>query len=446
MRRTKISGMDVLVMKLAVNGGARTVPEGLVKPWPWITEEDKNAVLEALDAGVLAHWGEHLPLLEREWAQYVGVKHCLATNSGTSALHMCVAAAGIRPGDEVITSAFTFLASASCVLHHNGIPVFADIDPRTYNIDPGKIEEKITEKTKAIIPVHIHGLPADMDRVNAVAERHGLTVIEDACQAHGAEYKGRKIGALGDMAAFSLNANKNMQAGEGGLFVTDDDDFKTRAEMVRTFGEVVKPGVPREYNAFVMGWMYRPNAMTAALARSQLKRLDDMNALRIRNCEYLTHNLLKIDGVQPPFVPKDVKHVYWAYVVRFKPETLGLSVQADAFRDAVVQALNAEGVPVGRWQTMPLPAQTLFQRREGYGYGCPWSCPHARKGIEYHVEDYPETLRYLRDYACVRGINPPNGLDLMEYYMEAFRKVFENLDPIVELAEKIERAEGAENR
>jgi dTDP-4-amino-4,6-dideoxygalactose transaminase len=204
--------------KLAVFGGDSVVPEGLVVHWPNVTQEDKAAVMAVLDRGIL--WGEDSPetaALEKEWAEYVGTRFCLATNSGTAALHMAVAAAGIGPGDEVITSALTFLASASCVLHHNAIPVFADIDPDTFNVTAQTIAERITERTKAIIPVHLHGLPADMDEILALARKHGLTVIEDACQAHGATYKGRKVGGLADSAAFSLNTTKNLAGGEGGV-------------------------------------------------------------------------------------------------------------------------------------------------------------------------------------------------------------------------------------
>ncbi|RKX68282.1 DegT/DnrJ/EryC1/StrS family aminotransferase, partial [candidate division WOR-3 bacterium] len=164
--------------ELAIKGGERVVPAGMIKKWPWITEEDKKAILEALDRGIL--WGVNAPnvkALEEGWAEYVGTKYCLTANSGTAALHMAVAAVGIEPGDEVITSAYTFLASASCILHQLGIPVFVDIDPDTLNIDPRKIEERITEKTRAIIPVHLHGLPADMDPINELAKKHNLAVI-----------------------------------------------------------------------------------------------------------------------------------------------------------------------------------------------------------------------------------------------------------------------------
>lgn len=438
-----------MVGKLAIEGGKRVVPDESIKPWPIITDEDRKAVLDVLDsvprtghgmgAGALWGFGPQMLALEKEWAEYVRTKYCIVTNSGTAALHIAVAAAGVGPGDEVITSAFTFLASASCVLHHNGMPVFVDIDPRTFNMDPEKIEEKITNRTKAIIPVHIHGLPAEMDEIEKKAKRYDLVVIEDACQAHGAEYKGRRVGSIGDMAAFSLNGSKNLQALEGGLFTTNREDYRDLANKVRSFGEDLKPGEPRRYNATVMGWQYRPHELTCALARSQLRYLDEWNALRIRNCEYLTERLSKIEGVQPPYVPPHVKSVYWAYVVRLRPAALDIRIPARKLRLAVERALNAEGVPVGQWQTMPVPAQSVFQIGYGYGKGCPWTCPFGdRPGkILYHGEDYPETVRLIEDSTRIQGIWPPNGLDLMELYVEAVQKVFDNIGSVVELAAKI---------
>jgi len=438
-----------MVEKLAIEGGERTVPEGLIKPWPIITDEDKKALLDVFDsaprtgsgmgAGSLWGFGPQLLAIEKEWAEYVGTKYCIVTNSGTAALHIAVAAAGVGPGDEVITSAFTFLASASCILHHNGIPVFVDIDPRTFNIDPKKIEGKITKRTKAIIPVHVQGLPAEMDEINKIAKKHDLVVIEDACQAHGAEYKGKKAGSLGDMAGFSLNGSKNLQALEGGLFNTDNEDYKNLAHKVRSFGEEWKPGEPRRYDATIMGWQYRPHELTCALTRSQLRHLDEWNELRIKNCSYLTERLSRIEGVQPPYVPSYMKSVYWAYVVRFKPTDLDIKIPPRKFRQALEQALNAEGVPVGQWQTMPVPAQSIFQIGHGYGKGCPWTCPFGdRPGkYVYRSEDYPETLKLIEDSTRIQGMWPPNDLELMDLYIDAFRKVFDNLDPVLELAKKI---------
>src|SRR5919198_1270698 len=212
------------VEQLALTGGRPVVPFDRHREWPDVRPEDREAVLAVLDRGLFC--GANAPeitALQDEWAEYLGVKHCLALNSGTAALHCCLAAAGVRAGDEVIVPAYTFSATAMAVAHQGAVPVFVDVHRRTYNLDPEKIEEKLTERTRAILAVHLHGLPADMDEIHAVANRHGLAVIEDAAQSHGALYRGRKTGTLAPCAAFSINATKNLSGGEGGFFVTDDD-------------------------------------------------------------------------------------------------------------------------------------------------------------------------------------------------------------------------------
>ncbi|MDP8285737.1 MAG: DegT/DnrJ/EryC1/StrS family aminotransferase [Candidatus Electryonea clarkiae] len=429
--------------KLAVNGGKPIVSKKMIEfAWPIITESDKTAVSKVMDAAQkgVPLWGISPPqidMLQKEWAKYLNRKYCIFTNSGTSSLHMAVAAAGIGPGDEVITSAYTYIASATCVLHHNGIPVFVDIDPETALIDTSLIEEKITSRTKAIIPVHIHGLPADMDKIMKIARKHNLIVIEDACQSPGAVYKGKKAGSIGDMAAFSLNGCKQLTCGEGGFFVTDNSNWNETADMVRCFGEKVKKVGKRDYNAYGMGWMYRSTELNAALGRSQLKRLDKYMLHRIKNCEYLTKELGKIEGVLPPVVPPDRSHMYWAYAVRIKGDRLGLKIPNGEFRKKVMLALSAEGVPVGQWQTRPVPGQLLFQQKQGYGKGCPWNCKYAGK-VDYNVKKYPNTNQFIDEYLTIGSPNPPtiaklSGLELMERYVEAFRKVFRNIDEVLKV-------------
>ncbi len=420
--------------KLAINGGERVVPEKLKAGWPIITGEDKKAVMRVLDKGIL--FGAYAPevtALQEEFAKYIVVKYCIAMNSGTAALHAAVAAADIGPGDEVITAAFSFLASATSILHHNAIPVFVDIDPATYNIDPRKIEEKITERTKAVIPVHIHGLPCDMDEIMAIAKRHNLVVIEDACQSHGATYKGKKTGSFGEMAAFSLNSTKNLPGGEGGLFVTNSEELRAKANMVRMFGEFVEPKEGRSYKSYTMGWMYRTQEMTCALTRSQLSRLDKYNENSRRNGDYLTKELSKIKGIKPPVTPPDRTHIYHKYRVRLEPEKLGLDIEPARFRDKLKDALNAEGVDAVLWQTVPIPGQPLFQLKEGYGKGCPWTCPHARH-VEYKAEDYPETVKLLDNSLVICSELHAifaQKMELMKYYVEAFHKVFENIEQVM---------------
>jgi dTDP-4-amino-4,6-dideoxygalactose transaminase len=381
--------------------------------------------------------------LEREFAAYVGVRFCLATNSGTAALHLALAAAGVGPGDEVIIPALSFIATAQAVLHQNAIPVFVDIDPATFNIDPAKIEERITPRTKAIVPVHLHGLPADLDEILTLASRHGLVVIEDAAQAHGAEYRGRKVGGWGDLGIFSLNATKNLPAGEGGLLVTDSQTYRDRAGLMRLDGldsdpaGVWNPESPLDSDhlplARTVGWMYLPTEMSAALARSQLERLDRVNREGRANAGFLSERLAAISGLQPPFIPPDRTHGFHKYRFRFHPEALEPDLPPVVFRDLVRDALRAEGVPVVLWQTAPLPAHPLFQERKGYGKGCPWSCGGSQHS--YAFDEYPETQRLLDSSLIVGSQSFPlfcQPLELMDYYADAFEKVFAGIHELVD--------------
>jgi dTDP-4-amino-4,6-dideoxygalactose transaminase len=395
----------------------------------------RRLVNEVLDSGIVAGGtAPQVSALEREWAEYVGSKYCLTTTSGTAALHMALAAVGVGPGDEIITSAFTFLASASCALHQNAIPVFVDIDPRTYNMDPAKLEAAITPRTKAIIPVHIQGLPADLDPIIAIARKHGLYVIEDACQAHGAEYKGRKVGTFGDVGTFSLNNFKNLCGGEGGLFTTDDETYLDKGVLIRCFGdEIDEVSRRRVYNASILGYMYRNQELPAAFCRAQLMHLDEHNAVRIDNANYLSRELAKIPGVIPPYCPPECKHVYFMYNVRFDPAAAGVDCERRTFRIAVEKALYKEGMLVGQWQTMPVPAQDLFQSMLGYGGSRhPWAINEA-KGVKYNYDpdQFPVAQMLCDTYTVVHGVHAPNGKPLMDKVLAAFHKVFSNLDEAI---------------
>ena len=286
-----------------------------------------------------------------------------------------------------------------------------------------------------MIAVHIHGMPADMDGVLAITKQYGLKVIEDAAQAHGSRYKGRRCGAIGDVAGFSTQMSKTLTTGsEGGLFVTDDEDYHKQAALLQYFGELVVPGRERqeqEYNAFGLGWMYRGDVFGQAFIRSQLKRLDTNNALRIRNCNFLTEHLSKIKGIETPYVPPQCESVFYNYVVGVKPDELGLSVSPRVFREKVQEALVAEGLHVGQWQRRPVPAQEIFQAQIGYGSGCPWTCGHAQP-VEYRTEDYPNATAFIDSHFYLFDVNPPNDLDLMKLYVEAFEKVMDNPDRLVE--------------
>lgn len=410
------------------------MPSGLTRRWPEIRQGDKDAVLRVLERGTLggAYAPEAMALAE-EFAAYLGCRHCLALNSGTAALHCAVAAAGVQPGDEVVTSALSFAATPLSILHHGAIPVFVDIDPRTFNLDATQLESRINDRTRAIMPVHLHGLPADMDRVNYVATKHGLAVIEDSAQAHGSTYQGRRTGTLGHMAAFSLHYSKNLPAGEGGLFVTDDGDCFQQADRFRLFGEQATPGGDRSYETLGLGWNYRIPELSAALARRQLMRLDGYNATGRRNAAYLSQELDDIAGVTPPFCPPDRTHIYHKYRVRLCPEALGVSVPSTEFRDKVLAALQAEGVAATLWQTVPLPGQPLF-RKEGLGGTYPWQLTVHGRQMKYNACDYPRTVSLLENSIIVGSDAHPiyaQPTELMGYYVQAFRKVSGQIESLV---------------
>ncbi len=430
--------------RLAIHGGDRTVPTGVQKAWPPINQDDIDAVVEVLKGGVL--WGpmeKQVLGLQEDFARYVGAKHALVVNSGTAALHAAVVAAGIGPGDEVITPAYSFWATSQAVLAHNGIPVFVDIDADSMNVDPKLIEAKITDRTKALLPVHVHGLCADMDLINVIAKKHNLKVIEDAAQAAGAKYKGKPAGVLGDIAAFSLNGSKNLPAGEGGIVTTNDDVLIDRARKMAMFGEKAVPkGMIRLYDAEIMGFNYRNNEMADALCRSFLRRYDQLQEQRKQNCERLSRGLAKINGVRPPEEPEGFVHAWHLYKVRLYPEQLGISnIHPKRFRWAVQKALQAEGVPCFEWHNMPVPAQKVFLNKEAYGKGCPWNCnhasPHARD-MKYDPFDYPVCVDMFDRSFCINAIYPPNGEELMDYIVAAFEKVFGNLDAVLEYSKTVE--------
>jgi len=424
--------------KLAAQGGTAAVPPGRHQVWPRVLPEDKAAVLAVLDRGILG--GAEAPEamgLQQEFAAYTGTKRCLTTNSGTAALHLALLALDLAPGDEVITSAFSFSASALAILHALAIPIFADIRPDTYTLDPVQVERLIGPRTRAIIPVHIHGLPADMAEIMAIAERHGLAVIEDACQAHGATYRGRGAGSLGRMGVFSLNYTKSLPGGEGGLLVSNDDALIQRANMFRIFGErteLLDEELFRPYYSYVIGWNYRNQEMPAAFTRSQLARLDQSNARAARNAARLTAGLAGLPGVHPPCVPDDRTHVFQKYRLRLHPEEMGLAADDTTVRDRMLMALRAEGVEAVLWHTTPLPAYPVFQRRTGFGGAFPWTMPPAGRDITYDPAAYPEAARLLDCSLLIGSERHPlcgQDEDLMDYYVAAFHKVYNALDDVL---------------
>lgn len=409
---------------LAINGGEKLVPEGAVKPWPPITEEDERLVLESLRSHRHT-WGPNCEALQKEFAAWNGNKFCWTTNSGTSALHMCVAASGAAAGDEIITPAYSWTSSVSCILHHGCVPVFADIDFATANLDPAKVEAAISERTRAILVVHLHGLPCRMETILDIARRHNLVVIEDCCQAHGALYRGVKVGKLGHCAAFSLNQNKMLTGGEGGLFATDDEEFHKRAQALVLFGDFREPVSQPGYHAYGLAYMYRNNELSAAFARAQLQRLDQYIADARAMAQAVTEELRGTRGLILPVESEECRSNWYNYLIRLDAAACGYAGEPEELREAVLKAVQAEGAPVGVWQRRILPEMGAIRARDAYGNGFPWSA--GRAGVDYHPSLFPEALRHVNSYFILGCLRTPNTPDTARLVARAIRKVMENL-------------------
>lgn len=297
---------------------------------PIITDEEIEAVTEVLKSGMLAQ-GPKVEEFQNKFAQYSDAKYGIATSSGTTALHTALVAAGVEQGDEVVTTPFTFAATSNSILYSNATPVYADIDPKTFNLNPEKIEEKITDKTKAIMPVHLYGQPADMDPILEIAEKHDLKVIEDAAQAHGSTYKGKKIGSIGDLGCFSFYPTKNMTTGEGGMVTTNDEELAEKSSMVRAHGE------SKRYEQSLLGYNYRMTDIAASIGLVQLKNIDQINKKRNENAEYLSERLSDVEGITTPEIAENVTHVFHQYTIR-------VSKDRDAFKDFLTQKEIGTGV------------------------------------------------------------------------------------------------------
>jgi len=409
---------------LAIHGGEKTVPDGALKPWPPIVAEDEALVLASLRSDKHA-WGPNCDALQKEFAAWNGNRFCWTTNSGTAALHMAVAASGAAAGDEIITPAYSWTSSVSCILHHGCVPVFADIDFPSANLDPARLEAAISGRTRAILVVHLHGLPCRMDAILEIARRHNLAVIEDCCQAHGALYRGRKVGTLARCAAFSLNQNKMLTGGEGGLFVTDDEEMWKRAQALVLFGDFREPVPDPAYHAYGLAYMYRNSDLAAAFARAQLQRLDRFIADARALSEAVTDELRGTPGLILPIETEECRSNGYNYNVRIDPAACPYGGQPDELREAIVKACQAEGAPVGVWQRRILPEMGVIRARDAYGNGYPWSA--GRPGVVYHPSQFPESLRHVNTYFVLGCLRTPNTVETARQVARAIRKVMEHL-------------------
>jgi perosamine synthetase len=411
--------------KLAMFGGERILPKGKGSmPWPIVTNRDREAVLRVLDSDRFvsnAEGEDEVVSLEAEFAEHVGVRHCAGVANGTVAISLALAALGVGPGDEVLVPALTFIGTALGVVNVPATPVFVDVDPITFNMDPERAAAAITPRTKAIVAVHLHGVVADMEALRALADRHGLALVEDAAQAHGATYRGQAAGGLGDVACFSINATKNLPTcGEGGLVTSHDGALVEQIVMRRQFGEVIDERRGRSYVARVLGDNAKLNPIQAAFTRSQLARFDEYARRREENVVRLLERLAELPGLIVPRCPEDRTHAFHILRFRLDPAAAGLDgVAPGAFRQALHRVLRAEGVPVSRYQLTALPEQPVF--RDG--------------GAPTDPSDHATATAIVEDSLTLqkRHLNPEAG-PLLDRYADAFEKAWAHLDVIARIA------------
>ena len=409
---------------LALLGGTplRTTP---FPRHPVVGEEEKKAVLDVLERGELSTFiaapgryfngGTNIKEFERRFAAHHDVAHAVAFNSATAALHAAVVAVGVEPGQEVIATPYSFTSSATCALMHNAIPVFADIEDDIFCLDPRAVERVISPLSKAVIPVHLFGHPADMDAFMALGRRHGLKIIEDCAQAPGARYKGRLAGTIGDCGIFSFTENKNITTGEGGMLITNDDAIAEAARMVRNHGEMVVEGQKvRTYSPSMLGWNYRLTEMEAAFGIVQFGRMDRLNAARQELADYLTSKLTGIPGLAPPVVRPSCSHVYYIYAMKYDAARTGIP------RATFVKALAAEGIPFGAGYVPPLYLTPLYHENR------PFAFRHYTGAARYDKGLCPVTERlYERELIQTQIARPPATRTDMDDVIAAIHKVLD---------------------
>lgn len=421
--------------KLAVNGGSP------VRAKPWLDnftfgEEEKRAAIEAIETGYLSKFegsftpdypfsfsgGPYVQQLETMWSEYYGVKHSVSVNSATSGLYAAIGALGIGYGDEVIVSPSTMTASSVGPLLYGAIPVFADVERKGGALDPASIEKLVTPRTRCIIVVHQFGIPADMDSIMAIARRHDIRVIEDCAQAHGAKYRDKYVGTIGDIGVFSLNVNKSIQCGEGGVCTTNDSDLKYRLELIRNHGENVVG--PAGYGNIVniVGFNYRLTEIQAAIAIEQFKRLSTINHARMEFVEYLNQQLKYFDFFDVIEGRESCVSTFYTYPILFRPEVAGVDVEE--FR----AALNAEGMYFIRGYK-PLYQQPIYQRRTAFKCGYPFSAPENRHAIANYAAGACPMAEALRDQMLINEyIRLPNTLEDCRDIVKAVRKLAEGIE------------------
>jgi dTDP-4-amino-4,6-dideoxygalactose transaminase len=414
--------------KLAINGGTPVAPGGLKTTWPIYDDCERKALIDVLESGKWCSarfYYEHpldsrVALFQQEFARWIGCTHAVAAANGTSAVMLALKAAGITTGDEVICPAATFIATATAVIMAGGVPVFVDIEPDTYQMDPALAEQAITPRTKALLPVHYGGYPADMDRIMDVARRHNLVVIEDAAEAHGTEWRGKKTGNLGHAGAFSFQMGKPLAAGEGGAVTTSDPEIARMAYSYLDLGRIEDGG---KYEHYIAAGNNRMTEFQGAILLCALKRLDEQTNIRWQNGEYFAQELDRIGGI--PALKRDpriTKRGYYFYFLRYQPEHWG-----GMPRSRFLQALAAEGIHAGTAHNQPLYQNPMFltakwDRGDGDTY---------RKAVDYSKVSCPVAERVFESEVVALGKDFLMERALVDQVLEAIGKIKANLSELV---------------
>lgn len=417
--------------ELALFGGPKTITETFTR-YRCIGKEEAEAAKAVVETGILSKFlgvwdpdfygGEKVKEFERAWEKYFKVDHAVTVNSNTSGLVAAVGAIGVEPGDEVIVSPWTMSASATSVLVWNAIPVFADIEDETFNLDPVSVEKNITPYTKAIMVTDIFGHAADLDAIMAIARKHKLKVIEDCAQAPGAFYKGRYVGTIADIGVFSLNYHKHIHTGEGGVCVTNEASLAERLQLIRNHAEAVVEDKGVRNLSNMIGFNFRMTEIEAAIGIEQLNKLKSLVAERVLAANRLSVGIKQLKGLRTPAIKPDCTHVYYVYPLIYDPEETGVP------RDQIIKALQAEGVPAsGSYMNVHL--LPMYQQRIAYGTkGFPWSAEFYKGNVSYDkgicpVAEELQDKRYIGIGMCLYAYTDYD-IDLI---IRALHKVWDNL-------------------
>lgn len=419
---------------LALHGGPKTISEPF-SLYRSIGQEEVDAAKRVIENGVLSRFlgcwdpdfygGDQIQAFEKEWAEFFRVGHAVTVNSNTSGLMAAIGAIGIEPGDEVIVSPWTMSATATAILVWNAIPVFADIEPETFNLDPASIERCITPHTKAIVVTDIFGHAALLDEIMAIARRHGLKVIEDCAQAPCALYNGKYVGTVADIGVFSLNYHKHIHTGEGGVCVTDDPRLAERMQLIRNHAESVVGDKGVEDISNMIGFNFRMTEVEAAIGREQLKKMPELVRQRVSAADRLTEGIRGLKGLRPPVIHPGCTHVYYVYPVVYDEQTTGIP------RERVVAALRAEGLEVGD-SYCNLHMLPMYQRKQAYGSkGFPWSAEFYKGSVSYDKGICPVAEKMNESAFFYIGMCVYQYADReVDLVLEVFKKVWSALDEL----------------